>query len=101
MLKSSTSTPVDRTAGAADGNFVTRNAVATVGVGVLATVPTLGTVGMIMGAPGTTALIAAIGGTATYAGYRLDKGESLIPPFGQKEDKSSDTDTPAPAAEAA
>lgn len=101
MFTSVDATPVTSDSGAADGNFVTRNAIATVGVGVLATVPTLGTVGMIMGAPGTTAIIGAIGGSAVYAGYRLDKGESLIPSFGKQDDKSATTEAPAPAAPAA
>lgn len=92
MLKSSTSTSVARTAGAAESSFVTRNAATTVGCAVIATVPVLGTVGMVLGAPGTTALCTAIGGAGIYVGHRQANDLPIIP--GRK---SQDAVAPAAA----
>ena len=98
MFATPTTKAVISTSGAAPDSFLTRNAVTTVGCAVVATVPVLGTVGMVLGAPGTTALIAGIGGSAIYVGHRQHKGEPLIPTFSK--DKSDADVTPAPAATA-
>ena len=45
----------------------------------IATVPVLGTVGMVMGAPGTTALCTAIGGAGIYVGHRQANDLPIIP----------------------
>ena len=79
--------------GAAESSFLTRNAATTVGCAVLATVPVLGTVSMVVGAPGTTALIAGVGGASVYLGQRQANGLPLIP--GRK---SADDATPEVAA---
>ena len=94
MLKSTDSTPVARTAGAADSSFLTRNAATTVGCAVIATVPVLGTVGMVVGAPGTTALCAGIGAAGIYIGQRQANDLPLIP--GRK--SNDDAAIAAPAA---
>ena len=94
MLKSSTSTSVAHAAGAAESTFVTRNAATTVGCAVVATVPVLGTVGMVLGAPGTTAILAGIGGAGIYLGHRQANDLPIIP--GRKsQDDSKSPATPA------
>ena len=88
MFSAETNRTESTTSGAAESNFVTRNAATTVGCAVLATVPVLGTVGMVMGAPGTTALCTAIGGGGLYLGHRQAEGLPIIP--GRKsEDKET------------
>jgi hypothetical protein len=79
MFVSESSASKVQTAGAADSSFVTRNAATTVGCAVIATVPVLGTVSMIAGAPGTTALCTAIGGAGIYIGHRQANDLPLIP----------------------
>lgn len=91
FVSESTRTEV-QTAGAADTSFVTRNAATTVGCAVIATVPVLGTVSMVMGAPGTTALCTAIGGASIYLGHRQANDLPFIP--GRK---SQDSVAPAAA----
>ena len=88
------------TSGAAESSFVSRNACTAIGCGIVGTVPALGTIAMVMGATGTTALLTTIGGTAIYVGHRQHVGKPIMPSFGKK-DESSTTETPAPAAVAA
>ena len=89
------------TSGAAESSFVSRNALTAIGCGIVGTVPALGTIAMVMGATGTTAMLTTVGGTAIYIGHRQYVGKPILPTFGKKEDKSSATETSAPAAVAA
>jgi hypothetical protein len=99
MFATPNSTEVSTTYGACENSFVSRNAATTVGCAVVATVPVLGTVGMVLGAPGTTAMIAALGGSAIYIGHRQANGQSIIP--GRSASPESTDSAPAPAAVAA
>ena len=101
MFVSIDDTPISSDSGAAESSFISRNACTAIGCGIVGTVPVLGTVGMVMGATGTTAMLTAVGGTVLYVGHRQHEGKPIVPSFGKKEDKSSATETPAPAAAAA
>ena len=99
MFASNVQLDATTASGAAESSFVSRNACTAIGCGIVGTVPALGTVAMVMGATGTTAMLTAIGGTAIYVGHRQHVGKPIMPKFGKQDDKSA-TDKPSAVAEA-
>ena len=82
--------------GAAESSFITRNAATTAAVVVGATVPVIGTVGLMVSAPAQTIAIVGTAGTLAYVGHRQAEGLPIVP--GRKADAKSDDSAPAAAA---
>lgn len=84
------------TSGACESSFITRNAATTAAVVVGATVPVIGTVGLMVSAPAQTIAIVGTAGTLAYVGHRQAEGLPIVP--GRKADAKSDDSAPAAAA---